>query len=80
MRRSKRIAGIAADGPSISDGVHKVTGDTTVKTIYLDEGVGLVEASNSNPEPSAVNFIFNSSINSVPGEPTSVIEALNGVQ
>ena len=65
LRRSKRQAGIPADGPSVTDGIHKVTGDTTVRTIHLDEGVGIVDTSESK----AVNFIFNSSINSDPGEP-----------
>jgi len=51
-----------------------VTGDTTVRTIHLDEGVGLVDAS----KPKAVKFIFNTSINSDPGEPKSIFEALNG--
>jgi len=76
LRRSKRIAGIPADGPSVIDGDHKVTGDTTVITIHLDEGVGIVDAST----PKAVNFIFNTSINSDPGEPKSIIEALNGTE
>jgi len=53
-----------------------VTGDTTVRTIHLDEGLGIVDAS----EPKAVNFIFNTSINSEPREPKSVIEALNGAE
>jgi len=74
LRRSKRLAGIPADGPPVTDGTHKVTGDTTVRTIHLDEGVGIVDAS----EPKAVNFIFNTSINSDPGEPKSIFEALNG--
>ncbi len=30
LRRSKRLAGIPADGPSVTDGVHKVTGKTAV--------------------------------------------------
>ena len=54
LRRSKRLAGIPADGPSVSDGVNKVTGDTVVKTIHLDEGVGIV----NETEPREVNFIF----------------------
>ena len=74
LRRSKRLAGIPADGSPVTDGTHKVTGDTTVRTIHLDEGVGIVDAS----EPKAVNFIFNTSINSDPGEPKSIFEALNG--
>jgi len=74
LRRSKRIAGIPADGPPVTDGTHKVTGDTTVRTIHLDEGVGIVDAS----KPKSVNFIFNTSINSDPGEPKSILEALNG--
>jgi len=40
----------------------------------LDEGVGIVDAS----KPKAVNFIFNTSINSDPGEPKTIFEALNG--
>jgi len=30
LRRSKRLANIPADGPPVTDGTHKVTGDTTV--------------------------------------------------
>ena len=74
LRRSKRLAGIPADGPSVSDGVNKVTGDTVDKTIHMDEGVGIV----NETEPREVNFIFNTSINSDPGEPKSIFEALNG--
>jgi len=55
LRRSKRLAGILADGPSVTDGIRKVTGDTTVRTIHLDECVGIVDGSKSK----AVNSIFN---------------------
>jgi len=74
LRRSKRLAGIPVDGPPVTDGTHKVTGDTTVRTIHLDEGVGIVDAS----KPKAVNFIYDTSINSDPGESKSIFEALNG--
>jgi len=51
-----------------------VTGDTTVRTIHLDEGVGIADSN----KPKGVNFIFNTSINSDPGEPKTIFEALNG--
>jgi len=54
LRRSKRLAGIPADGPSVTDGFHNVTGDTVVRTIHMDEGVGIVNGT----EPRESKFYF----------------------
>ena len=89
LRRSARIEAKnkVADTPTaaptpkstITDGINKVTGDTSVRPIILDEGVALIENKNKGDATGEnVYFIFNTSINSDPGEPTSVHEALAG--
>ena len=89
LRRSARIEAknkvvdtpTAAPTPksTITDGINKVTGDTSVRPIILDEGVALIENKNKGDATGEnVYFIFNTSINSDPGEPTSVHEALAG--
>ena len=89
LRRSTRIQEkkMIADTPTaapttkpvVTDGTNKVTGDTTVRPLLLDEGVALIENKNKGDTTGEnVYFIFNTSINSDPGEPTSVHEALTG--
>ena len=63
----------------ITDGENKVTGDTTVVPIILDEGVAIMEKKNEGDDHTTnVHFIFNTTLNSDPGEPTTETEAFDG--
>ena len=71
LRRSKRLAGILADGPSVTDGIRKVTGDTTVRTIHLDESVKVLSTQVNRKQSTLV-------LMRDPGDPKTIFEALNG--
>ena len=66
--------------PTMTDGKRKVTGDTRVKPIELDDGIMVIEEEKRG-DKALVNsalFIFTTSLNSDPGEPKTDEEALNG--
>ena len=67
------------------DGKKKVTGNTQVQRITLEEGLSVVEEEQKEMLRDSINnelinalFIFNTSLNSDPGEPRTDEEALNG--
>jgi len=57
----------------MTDGKKKVTGNTTVKRISLEEYISVISGS-----VNSALLIYNTSLNSDPGEPTTYQEALNG--
>ena len=65
----------------MTDGKKKVTGNTQVQRITLEDGISAVEEEKKGQLCDLVNaalFIFNTSLNSDPGEPRTDEEALNG--
>ena len=65
----------------MTDGKKKVTGNTKVKRITLEDGISVIEEEQKGKLRGIVNsalFIFNTSLNSDPGEPKNDDEALNG--
>lgn len=65
----------------MSDGKKKVTGNTKVKQITLEDGISVIEEEQKGKLRGLVNsalFIFNTSLNSDPGESKTDGEALNG--
>jgi len=65
----------------MSDGKRKVTGNTKVQCITLEDGISVIEEEKKGNLRGLINsalFIFNTSLNSDPGEPKTDDEALNG--
>ena len=65
----------------LTDGIHKVTGNTTVRRIELEDGLAVLEEEKKGNLGGLINsalFIFNTSLNSDPGEPKNDKEALEG--
>ena len=82
LRRSNRLAGKEPDieqvtpKPVLTDGSNKVTGDTTVTPVVVeqeDEIEGDEEISSAN----SANFVYSTSLNSDPGEPQDAYEAIH---
>ena len=75
---------VASKSPSrevMTDGKRKVTGNTKIKRISLEDGISVIEEAQKGNEKGLVTsalFIFNASLNSDPGEPKTDDEALNG--
>lgn len=66
--------------PTMTDGKRKVTGNTRVKLINLDNGIAVLEEE-KREDRTLINqalFIFNTSLNSDPGEPKTDKQALEG--
>ena len=92
MRRSARLlakrtvsnedkASASAPTPKlvVTDGQSKVTGNTTVEPLMLDDGLAIIENNNEGDiSGGQIHFIFNNTINSDPSEPTSVDKAFSG--
>jgi len=65
----------------VTDGKKKVTGNTQVQRITLEDGISAVEEEKKGKLCDLINaalFIFNTSLNSDPGEPRTDEEALEG--
>ena len=65
----------------MTDGKKKVKGNTKVKQITLEDGISVIEEEQKGELRGLVNsalFIFNTSLNSDPGEPKTDDEASNG--
>ena len=95
VRQSRRLRGLSVEEPEpevtdvtpepMIDGTNKVTGDTTVRRIEIDDGIMDIEVENKNEggaddvsDAKSVHFVFNTSVNSDPGEPTTWEEARDG--
>ena len=66
--------------PVMTDGEHKVTGNTIVKRIVLDDSIAVIEEEKKRKLKGLLNaalFIFNASLSSDPGEPKADDQALN---
>ena len=89
LRRSTRIAQLEEtraewERAVMTDGTNKVTGNTTMTPIQLDEGHVIIEPENEGEEPESAGdtansiFVFNTSLNSDPGEPVTFEQAMAG--
>ena len=66
----ERNAAAAVRAQPLTDDTRVVTGDTVVSRIELTDGTADVSAKIEGDKPSnSVNFVFNTSLNSNPGEP-----------
>ena len=66
--------------PVFTDGTRKVTGNTTVTPIEIDDGLMVLQNEKMGGNSSLVNsalFIFSTCLNSNPGEPKTDLEALH---
>jgi len=85
LRRSNRLAGKEPDAiqggnvPNIlTDGMNKVTGDTSVQPVIVEEN-DEIEGDTESPNDisSSTNLVYSVSLNSDPGEPKDEFEAIN---
>ena len=85
LRRSNRLAGKEPDEeinaptakPILTDGTNKVTGDTTVTPVVVEDEDEIVGDKADVSSANSANFVFTASLNSDPGEPKDPYEAIN---
>ena len=81
MTRNNVEINLAEKKKVLTDGVNKVTGNTTVRRIEFDDGLAVLEEEKKGKLSGLINsalFIFNTALNSDPGEPKTDKEALEG--